>query len=240
MQIVKILLLVMLIVSCSYSQHVVTVSWNNNIEDDLQGYKVYFGIESGNYDYIYYNELKTSVVIDSLTSGNVWYFAVTAYDTALNESGFSEEVSISFDTLLIDSNNTTILNNCMYDSGNFYIYGMDGDRSGFYFNPPYEGDYTLLFDITMTGYGICVDTSRFIDISFNNELEKYAVYHELISSIAISDINTQIMFDFRDDCYIEGESDANIKISNARVIFGTVNIKINKARKGKGIHYEKN
>jgi len=71
-----------------------TVSWDANTEKDLNGYKIYYGTNSGNYD----NEIDvgndTSYTVANLDSNTTYYFAVTAYDFSGNESRFSEEVSI--------------------------------------------------------------------------------------------------------------------------------------------------
>ncbi len=72
----------------------VTVSWDPNTEDDLAGYRVYYGTESRNYQTTLDVGLDTFKVVANLQAGIRYYFAVTAYDTANNESDFSEEVSI--------------------------------------------------------------------------------------------------------------------------------------------------
>ena len=68
------------------------VEWQPNTEADLAGYKVYYGISSRNYTSITDVGLTTSYVVSNLEVGHNYYFAVTAYDTAGNESAFSEEV----------------------------------------------------------------------------------------------------------------------------------------------------
>jgi hypothetical protein len=70
-----------------------TLAWDPNTEDDLAGYKVYYGIQSGNYDSIIDVGNVTQYTVTDLEPETRYYFAVTAYDTSLNESGFSEEVS---------------------------------------------------------------------------------------------------------------------------------------------------
>lgn len=72
----------------------VTVSWDANTEDDLLGYKIYYGTASRSYDHIIDVGNVVEYDIDNLPGGHTYYFAVTAYDTAFNESDFSEEVSI--------------------------------------------------------------------------------------------------------------------------------------------------
>ena len=72
----------------------VLVSWNANVEEDLAGYRVHYGTQTGEYE--------TTVDVGNTTSyqgiepdnGTTYYVAVTAYDTSGNESDFSREVSI--------------------------------------------------------------------------------------------------------------------------------------------------
>lgn len=59
---------------------------------DLAGYKVYYGISSGNYTVSIDVGNVTTYKIDDLSPGT-YYFAVTAYDTSGNESDYSNEVS---------------------------------------------------------------------------------------------------------------------------------------------------
>lgn len=71
----------------------VIVSWQKNIEPDVMLYTVYRGIRSGEYFKIAtVNHPDTSVTIDSLLVNVAYYFAVTAMDTAMNESAYSSEV----------------------------------------------------------------------------------------------------------------------------------------------------
>lgn len=70
----------------------ITVSWDANTEIDLEGYKVYYGSSSGTYDFIHDVGLNTSHTIVGPEPGTSYFFAVTAYDTVANESGFSNEV----------------------------------------------------------------------------------------------------------------------------------------------------
>lgn len=73
----------------------VTLSWGLNTETDLAGYKVYVGTQSGTYGApITLGKLNT-YQITNLTVGTTYFFTVTAYDTAGNESPHSAEVSKS-------------------------------------------------------------------------------------------------------------------------------------------------
>jgi fibronectin type 3 domain-containing protein len=70
----------------------VRLSWNANSEPDLAGYKVYYGTSSRTYATSVNVSAVTTYTLTGLTGGT-YYFAVTAYDTTGNESGFSNEVS---------------------------------------------------------------------------------------------------------------------------------------------------
>lgn len=69
-----------------------TVSWDKNKESDLNGYKIYYGISSGNYNNVIDVGNNISYTVTNLDSNITYYFAITAYDLSGNESEFSEEV----------------------------------------------------------------------------------------------------------------------------------------------------
>jgi hypothetical protein len=70
----------------------VRVSWSNNSESDLAGYKIYYGQASRNYQWYIDAGNATSTQITNLNSGTTYYLAVTAYDRTGNESAYSQEV----------------------------------------------------------------------------------------------------------------------------------------------------
>ena len=70
----------------------VTLAWDPNDESDLAGYKVYYGKVPGVYGAPISLGTQTTYTVTGLTPGT-YYFAVTAYNTAGLESGFSNEVS---------------------------------------------------------------------------------------------------------------------------------------------------
>lgn len=71
------------------------LSWDANIESDLEFYKVYRGMESGVYlDSNTVQKTELSYTWSGLESGKVHFFVVTATNYAGNESGFSNEVNI--------------------------------------------------------------------------------------------------------------------------------------------------
>jgi len=84
----------------------VIVSWDANTEPDLKGYKVYYGTASRSYDHVIDVGNVTEYTINNLAAGVTYYFAVTAYDTAFNESDFSQEVSIYIGTAQDTSGNS--------------------------------------------------------------------------------------------------------------------------------------
>jgi fibronectin type 3 domain-containing protein len=75
----------------------VTLTWNPNAESDLAGYKVYRATSSGTYGapIATIQGNTTSYVATGLQFGTTYFFVVTAYDIAGNESAYSNEVSKS-------------------------------------------------------------------------------------------------------------------------------------------------
>ena len=70
-----------------------TLAWDPNTENDLAGYKVYYGTQSGSYDFAIDAGNTTYYTVTRLEPETRYYFALTAYDTSRNESDFSWEVS---------------------------------------------------------------------------------------------------------------------------------------------------
>lgn len=73
------------------------LAWNANTESDIAGYKVYRSTASGTYGspIATIDKSQTSYTTAGLLYGTTYFFVVTAYDTAGNESPFSVEVSKS-------------------------------------------------------------------------------------------------------------------------------------------------
>src|SRR3989449_5746420 len=71
----------------------VTLVWDPNTETDLAGYKLYYSTSSGSYQSSVDVGNLTSYTLSGLLEGQIYYFAVTAYNLSLGESGFSNEVS---------------------------------------------------------------------------------------------------------------------------------------------------
>jgi hypothetical protein len=86
------------------SNNKVELNWKRVGESDVQGYLVYFGTESG----MYFGEesalgpspidvgMQTSVTIEGLENGTLYYFSVVTYDSSSppHKSTFSREVSV--------------------------------------------------------------------------------------------------------------------------------------------------
>ena len=84
-----------LVVVQSMSAHAatVTMSWNQNTEDTLAGYRVYCGEKSRDYVIIDDAGDSTRHTLTDLDEGKTYYFAATAYDIYGTESDFSQEIS---------------------------------------------------------------------------------------------------------------------------------------------------
>jgi hypothetical protein len=75
-----------------------TLTWSSNGSPNLAGYKVYVGTQSGLYTFPgspFTIGRVTSYTITNLPSGQTYFFALSAYDNAGNESPLSNEVSKS-------------------------------------------------------------------------------------------------------------------------------------------------
>lgn len=75
----------------------VTLTWNANTESDLAGYRVYRATSSGTYGapIATIQGNTTSYIAAGLKFGTTYFFVVTAFDIAGNESAYSNEVSKS-------------------------------------------------------------------------------------------------------------------------------------------------
>ncbi len=72
-----------------------TLSWDAVTDPGTAGYKLHYGTVSGTYTNSVDTGVMTSYTVTNLTEGRTYYFAVTAYNTSGNESGYSNEVSKS-------------------------------------------------------------------------------------------------------------------------------------------------
>jgi len=74
-------------------EETLSISWNANTDDAI-GYKIYYGVLSGQYGDFYDVKDATSASLTGLTNGQTYYVAVTAYDNYGNESGYSDELTV--------------------------------------------------------------------------------------------------------------------------------------------------
>jgi hypothetical protein len=76
----------------------VRLTWRSNQEPDLAGYKLYIGTASGIYNFAgspFSINIATSYIASNLPKGQTYFFALSAVDTAGNESVLSNEISKS-------------------------------------------------------------------------------------------------------------------------------------------------
>jgi len=74
----------------------IILAWDpNSPNENIAGYKLYIGIESRSYSTVIDVANSTSGSIEKPNLGEVYYLAVTAYNSEGEESGFSEELVIS-------------------------------------------------------------------------------------------------------------------------------------------------
>ncbi len=88
----------------------VTMEWDPNQEDSVTGYLLYYGNASGKYLPPIDVGLNTNYTIENLSTKQKWFFAVKAYDTQGNQSGYSNEV---FKEQTISSESTTTTSTAM-------------------------------------------------------------------------------------------------------------------------------
>lgn len=70
----------------------VTLEWDANSEDDLAGYKLFWGLIPGNYMRSVDVGNVTRFTLAPMDNNTKYYFAAKAYDKSDNESDFSSEV----------------------------------------------------------------------------------------------------------------------------------------------------
>jgi hypothetical protein len=94
----------------------VTLQWDPNSEPDLAGYHLLYGPSSGNYSQQIDVGNTTTATVSNLADGT-YFFAVTAYNTALAESLPSNEVSatVGIGTLpSVKTSSSRLLFHCIY------------------------------------------------------------------------------------------------------------------------------
>ena len=83
----------------------VSFQWDANPETDISGYNIYRSNVSGAYDSTKLVGTVNSPVVKFTDVGvedGVWYWVITAFDTAGNEGGYSAELTATLDTVAPD------------------------------------------------------------------------------------------------------------------------------------------
>lgn len=70
----------------------VTLTWDPNAEPDIAGYRIYYGFESGVYEYVIDVGNRTTVTFSEVNPDVSYYVAITAYNWSGLESDFSSEI----------------------------------------------------------------------------------------------------------------------------------------------------
>jgi len=74
------------------------VQSNGTPVPNLAGYKLYYGLQSGQYETVVSVGLKTTYTVTNVSAGQTYSFAVRAYDKTDTESAFSGELSVTLPT----------------------------------------------------------------------------------------------------------------------------------------------
>lgn len=81
---------------CSNLSISVTLAWPASTNSTVVGYKLYYGVASGNYTHTLDVGSATTATISNLLAGTRYYFAATAYNASDVESPFSNETNGAF------------------------------------------------------------------------------------------------------------------------------------------------
>lgn len=93
--IVLILLSFVVLIQHAYGASV-TLAWDpNSPAENVVGYRLYYGTESRNYAFMIDITADTTQKVGNIEKGQNYYFAVTAFNEAGQESDFSEEISVN-------------------------------------------------------------------------------------------------------------------------------------------------
>ena len=87
------LLLILFVAQMSYAASL-NLAWYPNQEEDLGGYKIYYGTSSRDYGFPVDAGNNTAYELPGLDEGETYYIALTAYDIFQNESDKSDEENV--------------------------------------------------------------------------------------------------------------------------------------------------
>ena len=138
----SLILFISLLFSSIDSAAQIRLAWDPNTESDLAGYGIYYGTASRTYGAPINVGNVTSYTLTGLTPGVTYYFAVTAYDTAYNESGFSNEVYGTYGTVTEKVFTPTVLSGPTGGiTGTSYTYTTGGSSSNLGHSVQYQFDW---------------------------------------------------------------------------------------------------
>ncbi|MDL1958268.1 MAG: hypothetical protein LWX01_00710 [Deltaproteobacteria bacterium] len=109
---------IFLIIPFLASAAVLKLAWDPSTEQNLAGYKIYYGYASGDYDTSIDVGNTTTFQITDLEYDQTYYFATTAYDTSGLESDYSNEISCTIPKSDSDRDDLT-------EEDEINIYGTD-------------------------------------------------------------------------------------------------------------------
>lgn len=121
-----------------------TLSWDENTEPDLDGYKIYQKQGSGSYSFLIQVDNTTTSYTDNgvtITGGKFdpsVYYKITAFDTEELESGYSNEVSVKSNTISKEG----FLNEFVQDNLSYHL----ADAYPNPFNPQTKIHYSISED----------------------------------------------------------------------------------------------
>ena len=84
-------ILLLFLAGCTYGQAVGLV-WNPSISTNVVDYHIYYGTNSGSYNFTFDAGNATNCVVSNLVVGVHYYMAATALNAAGSESPFSNEI----------------------------------------------------------------------------------------------------------------------------------------------------
>jgi hypothetical protein len=90
--------LILMVPVSLHAANSVTLAWGSSTSVGVTGYNLYYGTSSQTYDKAIPAGTATQATVSDLQPGTTYYFASTAYDSAGNESEFSNEVVFSAPT----------------------------------------------------------------------------------------------------------------------------------------------
>lgn len=218
----------------------VTATWSPNTESDLAGYRIHYGTKPRTYDKRVLTT-DTTIVITGLTAGQTYYFAVTAYDKANNESGFSEEVSVTMpneppppipvesDTtlspdlpLFITGIGTSKSNDPQDQNSRVLAFWGNEDRAKAWIKLNMILSDTLDFEFSARG-DLALNVGPVLQIAFgdtNNGVIETEIVSTAYAPVKFNSLlpdGRDIYFLFANDIYKEGEYDRNLFIASVTI-----------------------